>query len=135
MTEACQNSPVNSVERQVARLHFIFHTDFSQFDLMDTISHRFLWISFPFTNRRKLSDDFAKFEPLGVEKLDHVSLLDFRDVAEKCETDATEQMTLAADEHVLPHATSYLSQISSSHLVLWHFSKFEIRQATGRWPT
>jgi hypothetical protein len=46
-----------------------------------------------------------------VEKLDHVSLLDFSHVTDESETDATEQITLAADEHVLRDATSYLAHI------------------------
>jgi hypothetical protein len=54
---------------------------------------------------------FDEVELPGVEKLDPVSLLDFRPVAEKCEIDATEQITLAAHEHILRHAISYLAHI------------------------
>jgi hypothetical protein len=54
---------------------------------------------------------FAKLELFGVGKLDHLSLLDFCHVTQKCETSATEQRTLAADQHVLRYANSPLVHI------------------------
>jgi hypothetical protein len=53
-------------------------------------------------NRCKLCYNSAEVELFGVEKLDQVSLFDFRHASEKCETYATEHITLAVDEYVNP---------------------------------
>jgi hypothetical protein len=90
MAEACQTSRVNIVKQRGAMLRFVLHIRSSQLDLVELILHRFLDIGLFPIDRYEFCDDWVKRELLGIEKFDHIPLLDLAHRDRKSQTNTIE---------------------------------------------